>query len=346
MKLETEGNHSELKLKSSSDENKKTKINKILKIIGYIITFASVLYILWHGYENWNRITSIFSFKNTWQGILYAAFFYTAMFLLIALAWKIIITSLNGKITFKNSFIIYGRSNIAKYIPGNVFHFVGRGLMCREIGINANIVINGIFLETLLLVIATGLIAIPSLIIYGTEKIAFLNTNRIIFIVVVIIILLIAIAICIKFIPFFKTWLIKRNLLIDTGTISFKTIIKSSIFAIIIYFFYYGFVSLILFYLSNYFWLLNLKQFFIFLGAYSLGWLLGFITPGAPGGLGVREAVITGFLTPFLGASRALILALVFRLITIFGDFLFFLVAYILNLKKSGNSQELKLKNL
>lgn len=325
--------------------NKKIIINRILRITGYIITFASIIYIAWHGYKNWNRITSIFSFKDTLQGILYLAIIYTFLFLLIALAWKIVITSLNGKITFKNSFIIYGRSNISKYIPGNVFHFVGRGLLSKEIGIQTNIVLNGIFLETLLLVIATGLIAVPSLIIYGIKKISFLSANRLIFIVVVITILLITIVACIKFIPALKKWLIKRNLLVDTDKINLKLIVKSSIIVIIIYFFYYSFVSLILFYLSNYLWSLNSHQFFIFLGAYSLGWLLGFITPGAPGGLGVREAVITAFLTSSLGAPKALVIALVFRLITIFGDFLFFLLAYFISLIKLDRNPKSSLKS-
>ena len=316
------------------------RFNKSLRIIGYVITFASILYIAWHGYKNWNSITPIFSFKDTWPFILYSAIFYTFLFLLITFAWKKIVTSLNGKITFKNSFTIYGRSNISKYIPGNVFHFVGRGLLSREIGISTDVVLNGIFLEALLLVIATGVIAVPSLIIYGTEKISFLSTNRLIFIIVVITLLLIIIVGCIKFIPSLKNWLIKRNILVDTEKINFKTLAVSSTVVIVIYFFYYGSVSLILFYLSNYFWSLQLHQFFIFLGAYSLGWLLGFITPGAPGGLGVREAVITGFLTPSLGAPRALVIALVFRLITIFGDFLFFLVAYLISLTKSSKNPE------
>lgn len=318
--------------------NKKIRLNKSLKIIGYVITFASVLYIAWHGYKNWNRITSIFSFKNTWPAILYSALFYTFLFLLIAFAWKKIINSLNGKISFKDSFTIYGKSNISKYIPGNVFHFIGRGLMSKGVGIATNVILNGIFLETLLLVIATGVIAVPSLIIYGTEKISFLSTDRLIFIVALITILLIIVAVCVKFMPSLKNWLIKRNLLVDTEKINFKTLAISSTGVILIYFFYYGSVSLILFYLSNYFWSLQLHQYFIFLGAYSLGWLLGFITPGAPGGLGVREAVITGFLTPPLGAPRALVIALVFRLITIFGDFLFFLVAYLVSLANSSKN--------
>lgn len=332
-------------MENSPEINKKIRTNKILRIAGYIITFASIIYIAWHGYKNWNKVTSIFSLKDTWLGILYLAIFYTILFSLIVFAWKIIMTSLNGKITFKNSFVIYGRSNISKYIPGNVFHFIGRVLLSKEIGIQANIVLNGIFLETLLLVIATSMIAVPSLIIYSTEKISFLSTNKLIFIVAVITLFLIAIVVCIKFIPVLKKWLIKRNLLVDTDKINLKLIVRSSIIVIIIYFFYYGFVSLILFYLSNYFWSLNSHQFFIFLGAYSLGWLLGFITPGAPGGLGVREAVIIAFLTPSLGAPRALVIALVFRLITIFGDFLFSLLAYFLSLIKSDRNPKSSLKS-
>ena len=42
------------------------------------------------------------------------------------------------------------------------------------------------------------------------------------------------------------------------------------------------------------------------IGAFTIGWLAGFVVVGAPAGLGVREAVTTAALTPSAGATTAL----------------------------------------
>ncbi len=52
-----------------------------------------------------------------------------------------------------------------------------------------------------------------------------------------------------------------------------------------------------------------------------LGWLIGYATPGAPGGLGSREAVITLMLSTVAAPETAILVALVFRLVTTLGEF-------------------------
>ncbi|MGH2996366.1 MAG: hypothetical protein ACRDM9_08625, partial [Gaiellaceae bacterium] len=48
-------------------------------------------------------------------------------------------------------------------------------------------------------------------------------------------------------------------------------------------------------------------------GAYAVAWLAGFLVPFAPGGLGIREAVLAGFLVDPLGGAAAVTLALAVR---------------------------------
>ena len=55
-------------------------------------------------------------------------------------------------------------------------------------------------------------------------------------------------------------------------------------------------------------------------GAFALAWLAGFLTPGAPAGIGVRESVLLLILTPFAGAGPVLLLAALARVVTILGD--------------------------
>ena len=55
-------------------------------------------------------------------------------------------------------------------------------------------------------------------------------------------------------------------------------------------------------------------------GVLAAAWVAGFVTPGAPAGLGVREAVLAGGLRPLYGPDVALALPLLFRMVTVTGD--------------------------
>lgn len=59
--------------------------------------------------------------------------------------------------------------------------------------------------------------------------------------------------------------------------------------------------------------------------AFALSWVAGFVTPGAPAGLGVREALLVGGTAGLYGPGTALSAALASRLVTVLGDGLAFL---------------------
>lgn len=55
--------------------------------------------------------------------------------------------------------------------------------------------------------------------------------------------------------------------------------------------------------------------------SYATSWLAGKITPGAPGGIGVREAALVLLLGNTIGETEALLLGVALRVVTTFGDF-------------------------
>lgn len=59
--------------------------------------------------------------------------------------------------------------------------------------------------------------------------------------------------------------------------------------------------------------------------AFAASWIAGFATPGAPGGIGIRETALIALLTPLCGEATAVAAALELRLVTTLGDLLFFL---------------------
>ena len=60
---------------------------------------------------------------------------------------------------------------------------------------------------------------------------------------------------------------------------------------------------------------------------FSISWLSGFIIPGAPGGIGVREAVIIFFITPIIGEAQSVAIAIALRFVTLLGDVWFLMIS-------------------
>jgi glycosyltransferase 2 family protein len=55
-------------------------------------------------------------------------------------------------------------------------------------------------------------------------------------------------------------------------------------------------------------------------GAYALAWLIGFVVPFAPSGLGAREGALIGMLAPRFGVGPAAAIAVLLRFVNIVGD--------------------------
>lgn len=68
--------------------------------------------------------------------------------------------------------------------------------------------------------------------------------------------------------------------------------------------------------------LLSFDAFPITLGLFACAWLLGFVTPGAPAGIGIRELILTEGLTPLVGREQAVVIALTFRILSTGSDLL------------------------
>jgi glycosyltransferase 2 family protein len=61
--------------------------------------------------------------------------------------------------------------------------------------------------------------------------------------------------------------------------------------------------------------------------AFLISWLLGFVIPGAPGGIGVREGAFAALGSVFLAPDPLVIVAVLMRIVTLMGEALLFLLA-------------------
>ena len=73
----------------------------------------------------------------------------------------------------------------------------------------------------------------------------------------------------------------------------------------------------------------SVVPFLVVTGIFAFAWVAGFITPGAPAGFGVREAILITLLKPLYGGGVALGVTVALRIVTLAGDGIVFTVTLI-----------------
>jgi hypothetical protein len=223
--------------------------------------------------------------------------------LLLAEAWRqLLATEPTGRPASRYH-AVYGRTQIAKYLPGNVFHFAGRQWLGRALGHSQAVLALASVTETALLVAVAGALALP----LAADHLGGLPDLVVLAVVLGLLTALL--------VPRLRQWLPATPRLTRAALL-------------------YGAFFLVA---GGVLWLLALSLdaagqlgLWTAVSAFALCWIAGFATPGAAAGIGVREAVLIMVLDDRLGPEISLAVALALRLATACGDVLFFALAMIL----------------
>ena len=295
--------------------------NLTLKFIGYGITLASFLYIFFL-LRNIDFSKLYGSLKNFFL-IKYCIFTFicTLSNFILAFSWKYILEFLHQKsLPFGEILKIYMKTFIARYIPGNIFHFVGRQLLGNKLGISHFVLALSSVLESfLLLIVGFSFILLAfsqNLFNISIFDRLYINNKKL---------LLLLVGGCFIAVIYF---IYKKHLREIFGSFS----IRRMGYLVIVCVFYSLFLfinGVILFCIFSFMLQTNLKISIlpVIVFANVFAWMGGFITPGAPGGLGVREALLTMLLSDILPATIIIAGVLIFRVITLCGEILALCIA-------------------
>jgi hypothetical protein len=226
---------------------------------------------------------------------------------------------LERDISFKSLYKIYSKSNIAKYLPGNVMHYVSRGVYCSEYNIKPSDIFYVSILEVLLKIITAFLVTLFLSYKQLNKVFEIVNLNITMNFGDVVIIGILLLIILFVFI-FHKQHDIKKSLVIEAKMIR-PMLAYTAIFC----------VNAIPFIFTIY--LLSKERIYdntivYVIGVYTMAWLVGYITPGAPGGIGIKETILLVLLSPIYGQNLILLVAVITRIINVLGD----IFAYIINI--------------
>jgi hypothetical protein len=277
--------------------------------------FSSLLYFCIYFFNNIDQISFDINLERNGTSLSLSFLFCVLSIYLNAYAWKYIVQWFGKELKSNNLVSFYVLTNILKYVPGGVWHFVERFNFIKKIS-NPRIALYSTLIEPYFMLSGSFLLASLGLIFsplyfFLIFPLVFLNRKLIYF-------LLKRIGSLkgkvfevlrlpnskdqfeerINIISFFPT----RALFLEIGFVLSKFI---------------GFyICLNTFYTSN-----NLDIIFL-LVIFSLSWSLGLVVPTAPGGVGVFEASLLFFVGKSIPQNIILISLIYFRVISTSADLL------------------------
>jgi uncharacterized membrane protein YbhN (UPF0104 family) len=229
-----------------------------------------------------------------WAGILALTVIYAASCQCLAYGWREALAALGAPIDLQVAVILHASTQIAKYVPGNVFHYAGRQALGLSFGLPSALLIKSTLLEIAfqcLSAFALSLVALP-LVMPLTGGLAGAGA-------------LLAAA------------LAGAGATILYGGHGLRSFLAYLCFASVM-----GVTFVLLLTLIG----SPPENPLTIVGASVAAWLAGFLIPGAPAGLGVREAVLLLLLRNYPDQSALVIAVAVGRIVSTGGDAAWFLL--------------------
>jgi uncharacterized membrane protein YbhN (UPF0104 family) len=303
------------------------KKNFTIKIIFTIIFLLFCGFYLSNVYQYKSQILDIAISSNALKVFCASFVIVVIINLLSSYVWYQLLLDSGYRPPLINVIGIFTTSQFGKYLPGNVSQYFGRVILSKANGIPLKISINTMYFETLLSLMVGLLFCFIALFIdSNASSLVASNFGGIYkFTLLASLFLLgpwIIIFLCKKyFLIFFERFSLK-----DFKTLPSLFCFLKAIFLIAICFLLMGVIIKIQFMLVA-----EYKEvtFFLLTSYFSIAWVAGYIIPGAPAGLGVRESVILLLLSPLCGVASAVVIGIGIRLATISGDFIAFLLGMV-----------------
>lgn len=232
--------------------------------------------------------------------------------------WRMSLQLFSKKyISVGDTFYVYAKANIMKYLPGNIGHYAGRQLFGEKLGMKQTELALASFLEVgysafAMLFCAFGLSAQT----VWNELHKRFSAGVFLWFGVGLCLLLAGSVVLLYIFRKYKYAAILWNLFCS---VSFWKYFIASLLLTAVGSLLLVMINIIL---LNQYAALDFHLMFLSLAANLAAVFIGFITPGVPGGLGVREAVLTGILSPFFSEDIVILTAVIYRIAMILGDFL------------------------
>ena len=309
------------------EESPKKRINlkKLAKTAGSVISILSIVFVIRAVIVLGFDFSSITNWPVFLLVVLICVLIKTGTVFLSGTAWYGWLSLFSGKKDkLRDAVIVYAKANIGKYLPGNVMHYVERNLFAGKLGMSQKKLAAASILEVMALVFVAFLMSV--LVSAAQLKKALHEIFGESYVLVVgAAIILGLLAVCVIVFLFRKKL---KGIFENLGAKEVAATVLRNMLLEALVLFLLGVIMVVLYcYMGGSF---QLQSAALIGSGYVIAWVLGFVVPGAPGGIGVRELVITLLLGSVMGEGLVVTLSITHRLITIIGDFLAYVLRFLL----------------
>ena len=271
--------------------------SRLKPLLRWLILGAVLFFLLKTLQSHWQEVASL---RLTGAGLacLAIALGITLLAHIFAgFVWAWILKDLSYSVPGSWGARIYLKTNLAKYLPGNVWHFYGRVSATTKIGIPIDAATLSVVLEPLLMASAGCMLAIALL-----QNASGLQ-------------ILVPILILCGVHPKLFNPVLKRVSKLKKNSVETLRIRRYPIIPLLGELGFLGLRSLGFLLTFQAIAPIHHTEIMLLVGAFSSAWLLGLITPGLPGGVGVFEAVIIAILGQHFPAGEILGVVALYRLV-------------------------------
>tara|TARA_B000000532_G_scaffold69547_1_gene55272 strand:- start:150 stop:1106 length:957 start_codon:yes stop_codon:yes gene_type:complete len=278
-----------------------------------IFFISSLVYFFIYFFSNIDQISFDINLEKNGINLSLSFLFCVLSIFLNAYAWKYIVRWLGKESKNNNLVSFYVLTNILKYVPGGIWHFVERFNFIKKIS-NPQIALYSTLIEPYFMLSGSFLLALLGVIFsplyfFLILPLLFLN-RKLIYLVLKRLGALKGKVFEVLGLPITKDQFEKRINIISFFPL--RALLLEVAFILTKFIGFY--ICLITFYSSN-----TLNIIFL-LVIFSLAWSLGLVVPAAPGGVGVFEACLLFFINKNIPQNTILVILIYYRVISTSSD--------------------------
>lgn len=238
--------------------------------------------------------------------------------------WRLLMSDQGHRVPTRLAVQVFFISQLGKYLPGNVGQFLGRGVLAKSTGIPVGVAVGTAVFEGIWnLIISLSLALLSTWVLWDLSTVQKVNPN---FTKQLAWLLPLALVLPWLGIKVVNTVLPQLSRKIGGGQLLRLPKLRTSLLVSLLILVNFMLLGYVLKLQAEVFFASPEIDWFSITLLFSSAWVVGYVVPGAPGGMGVREAMMVLLLTPLTGAAVATGLAVSMRLTSLLGDGLTVLV--------------------
>jgi hypothetical protein len=242
----------------------------------------------------WNQVGSrLLNIQFGWRHIASATVLIFVTYALLIEGWRRILSGWDSKLAFRPAARIWFLSNLGRYVPGNIWSLTAMGVMARERGLSGLAAAgSSVIMQSVTLATGTAIVMVTSAKLLGQPLLVGAT----------VLLLVVGVVTAPRYMPRLAVWaagLSGREIVTPSippsgiWTAALASTASWLLYGLAFQLFVRGLLGAAPGEISSY------------IAVYTAAYILGFISPIAPAGLGVREITLAAFMTQVGLANEA-----------------------------------------